>query len=151
MMYGQDQIMSQRSTGEQSARRLQAAQARDAALTRVGSARRLTIAGSAGLSAGFAALVWALAPGHSLTSAKAATQPAAGTRSQSGATSPAAASAMPAPASPQALGLGSGSFGDGAAASAPSSAPASAPAPASAAPTPQVVQPAAPSVVSGGS
>ena len=128
------------------ARRL-AAQQRDAALARIGSARRLVIMAAAGLSAAFAALVYSLAPGHHLTSARAATTP-------SGSTSPSTAQsnqpAFPAAASATALGVGqavgstppvSSGSGSSSGAGAGAAAPQSAPAP---------VQ-SSPPVVSGGS
>lgn len=122
--------------------RVQAAQRRDAALERIGSTRRWAIAGAAGLSAGFAALVYALAPGHTLSSAGAAT----GGSGSNGAVTATHGSQppLPAPAGPSALGLqGGGSSSEG---SSPPPAPAqSAPAPA---PAPA---PSSPPVTSGGS
>lgn len=121
--------------------RLAAAQRRDAAFARIGSTRRWVIAGAAGLSAAFAALVSALAPGHSLSSAHAATGGA-------GTATPVVAGngqpPMPAAAGPSALGLagGGGSTDD-------SSSP---PAPAQSAPAPAPAPPASsPPVSSGGS
>jgi hypothetical protein len=87
----------------QSAAQLQ----RDAALVRVTRTRRFVIAAAAAMSAGIAALVSAIAPGHSLgaKTADAATQP----RSESGSSSTAHASVtpkkMPPLAKPSDLGL----------------------------------------------
>jgi hypothetical protein len=87
----------------QSAAQLQ----RDAALVRVTRTRRFVIGGAAALSAGIAALVSAIAPGHSFgaKAAEAATQP----RSESGNSSTAHASVtpkkMPPLAKPSDLGL----------------------------------------------
>lgn len=75
-------------SGPDPANRAHAALARDAALNRVSHTRRWVILGSAGLSAGFAALVSASPPSHaSTTSAKSTARPAAaapsmGTRSK---------------------------------------------------------------------
>jgi hypothetical protein len=81
-----------------------AALARDAALARVGRTRRWVILATAALTAGFAALVSALAPGHSL-----AAKPQAGTAvaaaTPSTGVSGSAIPAMPAPADPGSLGL----------------------------------------------
>jgi hypothetical protein len=87
----------------QSAAQLQ----RDAALVRVTRTRRFVIGGAAALSAGIAALVSAIAPGHSFgaKTAEAATQP----RSESSSSSTVHASVtpkkMPPLAKPSALGL----------------------------------------------
>lgn len=118
--------------GHDADRRFRAVANRDSALARVGSARRWIITAAAGLSAGFAALVYALAPGHSLSAAHAATSPRTGEQTP---TQPASGQAtMPPAAGAGALGLnsgGSGSGGSGAAPPAPAqSAPAPAPAPA---------------------
>jgi predicted component of type VI protein secretion system len=79
---------------------------RDAALRRVGRARRWVIGSSAALTAGFAVLVAEVAPGHSAAASNA--------KSSSAASQP----AMPAVASPSSLGL-----------SAPAQAPQSVPQP----------------------
>ena len=83
-----------------------AALARDAALARISRTRRWVIAGAAVLTAGFAALVSAVAPGRSLASkSNAGTNPAttsASTRGSAGSTS---IPQMPPPANPGALGL----------------------------------------------
>ncbi len=68
---------------------------RDAALGRIARTRRWLIAGAAGLTAAFAALVSAVAPGHSL-----AARHASGT--ESGSTSP---GQLPPLANPSSLGL----------------------------------------------
>jgi hypothetical protein len=68
---------------------------RDAALGRIARTRRWLIAGAAGLTAAFAALVSAVAPGHSL-----AARHASGT--ESGSTSP---DQLPPLANPSSLGL----------------------------------------------
>lgn len=136
------------SAGRLDQARQLAAQQRDAALLRLGSARRWVIAGAAGLSAGFAALVYLLAPGHSLTSARAAT-PQEGS-STSTLTSQRGQPQLPAPAGPAALGLagggGSASSDDGGAGGSASGAPA--PAQSNPAPAPA---PSSPPVTSGGS
>lgn len=126
--------------------RTHAAERRDAAMARIGSARRWVITAAVGLSAGFAALVYALAPGHSLSSARAATPEQTGTTSSVPSDQP----AMPAPAGPAALGLG-GSSGSSAGSSSGSSQ--SAPAPATSAPAPAASAPASsgPPATSGGS
>ena len=81
-----------------------AALARDAALERVGRTRRWVIVGTAALTAGFAALVSALAPGRSLASKSSpGTKVAAADPSTSSSRS--AIPAMPAPADPGSLGL----------------------------------------------
>ncbi len=101
-------------------------------MARIVSARRWVITAAVGLSAGFAALVYALAPGHSLSSARAATPEQTGTRSTVASDQP----AMPAPASSAALGLGGSSQ--------------SAPAPATSAPAPAAPAPAASAPASSG-
>lgn len=128
-----------------------AALARDAALDRISRARRWVIVGTAGLTAGFAALVSAVAPGKSLaskpqprTEASAAT--ASSASSASSGTSSSAIPRMPPPANSSALGL---QGPDSAPAPAPQqsqpqsdpsqSQPQSAPAPAPAPPAPPVV------------
>ena len=74
---------------------------RDAALGRVGRTRRWLIAGAAGLTAAFAALVSAVAPGRTVA---ARSQPGGVTEART--SSPSASStAMPPPASPSRLGL----------------------------------------------
>lgn len=81
-----------------------AALARDAALARLGRTRRWVIAGSAALTAGFAALVSAVAPGRTLTSKqKVSGQATASSRSTHGAG--AEIPSMPAPATAGDLGL----------------------------------------------
>lgn len=117
---------------------------RDAAFRRLGRARGWAFTGAAALTAGFAALVWALAPGHSLSSASAAT-----TAGHAASSAPASASSsktaqMPSPADASALGLQGSSVGPVAPAAAP---PSSAAAPT---PSPQVAPTPAPAV-SGGS
>jgi len=82
---------------------------RDAAVARVSRTRRWVIAGAAVLTAGFAALVSAVAPGRSVSSSKAAGG-AVSSASASGATSSASGAGssiprMPAPASAGDLGL----------------------------------------------
>ncbi len=75
-----------------------AALARDAALARVGRTRRWVIVGAAALTAGFAALVSAAAPGRSLAS-----KPATRTEVSTGSSS--AVPQLPPVASPSTLGL----------------------------------------------
>jgi hypothetical protein len=92
-----------------------AAMARDAALDRVTRTRRWVIVGSAALTAGFAALVSAVAPGKSLaskpkpqTEASTAAAPSGSGSSGSSASSGASRSAiprLPPPANPSSLGL----------------------------------------------
>ena len=109
-----------------------AALARDAALERVGRTRRWVIVGTAALTAGFAALVSALAPGRSLASKSSpGTKVAAADPSRSSSRS--AIPAMPPPANPGSLGL-----------QGPNEAPAPAPSPQSQAPAPSS-QPSDPS------
>jgi hypothetical protein len=135
---------------------------RDAALSRVGRVRRLTVFGAAALTAGLAAAVSAIAPGRSLgaktTVARAPSSvPAAGRSTRSDALR------MPGLASPRALGLRAPGSAPQASASgdssqsAPSAPATSAPAPQAAAPTPaapaappQSSVPAAPAPSSGG-
>jgi hypothetical protein len=81
-----------------------AALARDAALARVTRTRRWVIAGSAALTAGFAALVSAVAPGKSLASKSPSSKSSARASAQPSATS-SQLPAMPAPANPGDLGL----------------------------------------------
>src|SRR5581483_1237356 len=83
-------------------RRASAAQlARDAALLRVGRARRWVLLGAAGLSAAIAALVSGVAPGRSLSAARANGAPSTTGSSSTGADT----SRMPPLASPSELGL----------------------------------------------
>jgi hypothetical protein len=81
-----------------------AALARDAALARVGRTRRWVIAGAAALTAGFAALVSAVAPGKSLVSTSHA-RTAAATAAPSTRGTGSAIPTMPPPANPGDLGL----------------------------------------------
>jgi hypothetical protein len=86
-------------------RKSSAALARDAALARIVRTRRWVIVATAGLTAGIAALVSAVAPGHSLASkskSSAATASAAGATTAGGGSS---VPRMPAPADPGSLGL----------------------------------------------
>ncbi|MFL5831133.1 MAG: hypothetical protein ACJ76X_14560 [Solirubrobacteraceae bacterium] len=83
---------------------------RDAALRRVSWTRRWVIAGAGALSAGFAALVASVAPGHSLASSRAAVAKQATTSASSGTPTRTGAAAtrtprMPPLASPSDLGL----------------------------------------------
>jgi uncharacterized membrane protein YgcG len=82
-----------------------AAVARDAALRRVTRTRRWTIAGSAALTAGFAALVSAVAPGRSLTPKSQARTEASTAQPSSRATGSSAIPNLPALATPSDLGL----------------------------------------------
>jgi hypothetical protein len=137
--------------------RSNAALHRDAALARIGRARRWLIAGAAGLTGGLAAFVSATAHGHTLR--KGAVSPAS-TRSTGPSTNPAR---MPPLASPSSLGLQgpdqnpqpSSSGPSQAQSSAPSQSQSSSPQPQSQAPAASTPSPApAPSssgVVSGGS
>ncbi|MBV9364369.1 MAG: hypothetical protein JO286_24975 [Solirubrobacterales bacterium] len=80
--------------------------ARDAALARVSRTRRWVIAAAAALTAGFAALVSAVAPGKTLTSKSPGLASAAtATRSTPGSTRSSAIPAMPPPAKAGDLGL----------------------------------------------
>jgi F0F1-type ATP synthase membrane subunit c/vacuolar-type H+-ATPase subunit K len=131
-----------------------AALLRDAALERVRRTRRWVLLATAGLTAGFAALVSAVAPGRSLaskTSASSVTASASAASASTASSSGSGIPSLPPPAGANQLGL---SGPDGApspdqsqsSGQSPSSAPAqpqSAPAPAPA--------PVAPPVVSGGS
>jgi hypothetical protein len=81
-----------------------AALARDAALERVSRTRRWVIGGAAALTAGFAALVSAVAPGHSLA-AKSHTSNEASTATPSTRSNGSAIPTMPPPANPGDLGL----------------------------------------------
>ena len=106
-----EQPMSKRHTQSR------AALARDAALQRVGRTRRWVIAGTAVLTAGFAALVSAVAPGRSLASkAQPRTEASTATASGTGSTgtgsagtgstrSGSAIPSMPPPAGAGSLGL----------------------------------------------
>lgn len=78
--------------------------ARDAALARVGRARRWVIAGTAALAAGFAALVSAVAPGKTLKTTGRA-EAATATRSASSHSRSSAIPAMPPAAAAGDLGL----------------------------------------------
>lgn len=138
-------------SGPDPANRAHAALARDAALNRVSHTRRWVILGSAGLSAGFAALVSASPPSHaSTTRAKSTARPPAvapstGTRSKK-------APALPPLANGSQLGLQGPSQAPSASGNQSSGAPdSSSQAPPQSAPS----QPAAPSPqpgpVSGGS
>jgi hypothetical protein len=105
MICGQNLPMPLIPSNDRRSVRTQAAQERDAAFARISSARRGAIFGAAGLSAGFAALVYALAPGHSLSAAKAAT-PATSRTTVPSSSARTTAAAMPPAAGPGALGLG---------------------------------------------
>lgn len=130
---------------------------RDAALARVSSTRRWVIAGAAMLTAGFAALVSAVAPGRSLSasSQRADARAASATAGTAGSAIPRSAiPSMPAPAGAGDLGLQSPSEGptdDSQPQSAPSQ-PQTQPQP-QPQPQPQSLPPAPPpgGVVSGGS
>jgi len=74
---------------------------RDAALDRIGRTRRWVIAGAAGLTAAFAALVSAIAPGRTL----AARAPGGGVAEARTSTQSASPAQMPPLASPSQLGL----------------------------------------------
>jgi hypothetical protein len=131
-----------RARTERDSARLQ----RDRAIERVRRVRGGTIAGAAGLTAGFAALVSVLAPGHSLAAGRRSLPAATKTPTS---TAKKSAAVMPPLANPATLGLG----GSGASAGVTQSQPASPAAPAvspaaAAAPT---TAPSAPAVVSGGS
>jgi hypothetical protein len=131
-----------------------AALARDAALARLSRTRRWVIAGAAVLTAGFAALVSAVAPGRSLASKKSSsgTETEAASASSSARGSSSAIPRMPPPANPSELGLQGPS-------QAPSSVPdqsqsqqqQSAPSPAPSAAPPQSSSGGGGPVVSGGS
>jgi hypothetical protein len=134
--------------GSQAPRRAHAALARDAALARIGHARRWVVLGSAGLSAGFAALVSTSPPSKASTKT---TRPTSSTSARPRATRPGAEPALPPLADGSKLGL-----------SGPSQSPSSdnqAPAPqadpsqqqAPSAPAPQVAPSPQPGPVSGGS
>jgi hypothetical protein len=117
--------------------RSRAVLARDAALARLGRTRRWVIAGTAALTAGFAALVSAVAPGRSLAP-KSAVRTVASTGASTGATaSSSAIPQLPPAANPDSLGLGS-----------PGQAPQSVPNPP--APAPQTQSSPAPQSSSGG-
>src|SRR2546421_1563719 len=85
--------------------RSRAALVRDAAVARVRRTRRWVIAGAAALTAGFAALVSAVAPGRTLTAAKGATGTERSGAAASTASNGAAIPRMPAPANASDLGL----------------------------------------------
>jgi hypothetical protein len=83
-----------------------AALARDSALARISRTRRWVIAGAAVLTAGFAALVSAVAPGRSLASKpQTGTDPATTSASTSASTGSSSIPRMPPPANAGALGL----------------------------------------------
>ena len=82
-------------SGPESASRSGAALARDAALARVGSARRLTILGAAGLSAGFAALVATSPPSKASTASAKRTVATTTPRATTPSTRPGKAPALP--------------------------------------------------------
>ena len=148
-------------SGPDPANRAHAALARDAALNRVSHTRRWVILGSAGLSAGFAALVSASPPSHaSTTSARSAAKPPAVTPRPSTGTRSKKAPALPPLANGSQLGLQGPSQAPGGDENQSSGAPdSSSQAPAQSAPSDQAqsapAQPAAPSPqpgpVSGGS
>jgi hypothetical protein len=136
-----------------------AAMERDAALVRVTRVRRWLIAGAAALSAGFAALVSSVAPGHTLKSRSASSGPLTAARTV---TPPKASTRMPPLASPSDLGLqgpssapqsagGSSDSSSSQAGPDPSQSGGGASNPAAVAPAPQPAPQPAPAVVSGGS
>src|ERR1700741_3087126 len=88
-------------------RRSKAALARDAALGRIVRTRRGVIGAAAALTAGIAALVSAVAPGHSLASKTqaATTASTSGVTTARGSSSSSSLPRMPAPANPGDLGL----------------------------------------------
>jgi hypothetical protein len=88
--------------------RSRAVLARDAAFARVRRTRRWVIAGAAALTAGFAALVSAVAPGRSLAS-KSAVRTEASTGSSSARQGSTAIPQLPPAANPDTLGLGGAS------------------------------------------
>jgi hypothetical protein len=98
--------MYERRMNTGSANQSRAALARDAALDRISRTRRWVIIGAAGLTAGFAALVSAVAPGRSLAS-KSSTGSATATASPSSGSSTSRTSIprMPPPANLGDLGL----------------------------------------------
>jgi hypothetical protein len=136
-------------------RRSSAQLERDHALERVGLTRRIVIGGAGALTAGITALVWAIAPGHTLGASTRPSASGASTASTASATPSTSVSSnrMPPLATPSQLGLVAGA--------APQPAPAqpSAPAQSSQAPSPVQAAPVqappvsvAPApVVSGGS
>lgn len=139
------------SNGDYRHARQQAAHARDAALTRISRTRRLLIGAVAGLTALFAAIASALAPGRT-ASASAQQRTATGSaQTSSTGVRPASARKLPPLAGASALGLqGPTAAPQAAPQPAPQAAPSadqSAPAPSSAAPAPAQQ----PSAVSGGS
>ena len=145
--------------------RSRAVLARDAALARVRRTRRWVIAGTAALTAGFAALVAALAPGRSLASkSPAATEVASASgKTATGARSASSVPQLPPAANPDSLGLQGPSQPPQAASSAPQnpapeqSTPPQSSTPAQPSPPASASQPVAPQssggggVVSGGS
>jgi hypothetical protein len=103
--------------------RSRAVQARDAALARIRRTRRWVIAGAAALTAGFAALVAAVAPGKSLAP-KSPVQTEASTGSSSARTASSTIPELPPAANPDTLGLqGSSSQSQSGPSQAQSSAP----------------------------
>src|SRR5437764_5460245 len=91
---------------QNSSEKAAAALRRDAALNRIGHARRWLIAGPAALTAALAALASALLPGKSLGAKSHPASPAPKASTQ--ASSPSAAPALPPRAGAAALGLGGG-------------------------------------------
>ncbi len=116
--------------------RLAAQRARDAALDRVSRVRGMTILGAGALTAAFAAVVSAVAPGHTLGAKLPASAPTVVARQTPGTGSP----KMPPLASPSQLGLQS-----------PGGAPQAAPQTAQPAQAQQQAAPPQPAPVSGGS
>lgn len=133
-----------------------AALARDAAISRIGRTRRWVIVGTAALTAGFAALVSAVAPGRSLASKSTGRTATAstGARASSRSSSVTAIPQFPPAANPSSLGLQSPNQPPQSVPSQPQTTT-SAPAPSAPAPQPAAPQPAPQSggggVVSGGS
>ncbi len=136
-----------------------AALARDAAISRIGRTRRWVIVGTAALTAAFAALVSAVAPGRSLASKStgrtSTTTAGTGARARSSSSSVTAIPQFPPAANPSSLGLQSPNQPPQSVPSQPQTTT-SAPAPSAPAPQPAAPQPAPQSgggggVVSGGS
>jgi len=99
--------MYERRMNTGSANQSRAALARDAALDRISRTRRWMIIGAAGLTAGFAALVSAVAPGRSLASkSSTGTETPTASASARGTTSGSSIPSMPPPAKSGDLGLG---------------------------------------------
>jgi hypothetical protein len=138
--------------------RSRAALARDAAISRIGRTRRWVIAGTAALTAGFAALVSAVAPGRSLASkSPSAAKTTTDARPSSSTT---AIPQFPPAANPSSLGLQAPNQPPQSVPSSPSTTPPqsspapttpSAPAPQPAAPQPAPQSSGGGGVVSGGS